>query len=198
MEIQMPVYKLCGMLAHPSKKYDFTLVDIAKKIDVADTIREAAKHFTDEGKTAKNVKSLEITKITEKEIYCTLTSAQELPTPSRALRVFSQKLSESPYFSDKKYNHGLLKFCVQDNRVQSIKDGDNELSEMEAAIIHPDKISDEEFITALMKYFLSEKGAYTPELYQKKKAIEQMKILAYQAKIVEIENERVNGEAYEE
>ena len=46
-------------------------------------------------------------------------------------------------------------------------------------------ISDEVFITSLMRYLLKAKGGYTPENYKQQKALEQMKLIAYNCNMIE-------------
>lgn len=175
-------YELCARLAYPTDDYNFKYEDKENAIDIEKVIRNAAHEFTEESKTSKNSKALEIKDISEKEIKCILYSKQPLPAPGRGLRVFSKKLIEHPYFSERIYNNGLLKFYaldISDNNVQTYLE--------EKEIINPDNISDSEFITSLMQYLLSTKGTYTSEQYQKKKAIDQMKVIAYKAKLLKEE-----------
>lgn len=169
-------YALGATIAKPNCDYNFLYRD--EKINVKRIIKDAIKKFNELSKDAKNPKQIVEDRVTisKSEIRCILKSKNELAAPGRGMRVLSQTLAEHEYFKDKIYNHGLLKFYCLDT---------NEIKLNEKDLINPDMISDEVFITSLMRYLLKAKGGYTPENYKQQKALEQMKLIAYNCNMIE-------------
>ena len=145
------------------------------------TIYAAAKEYNAICSTAKNnPKEITILEIGEKHIILTLSSSVELPAPGKALRSFSQILLNDSNFKNA-FMFGKQLFTSYDVANECPTSFGNKH-------ISAEDIDDTQFLTSLVAYFLNKRDPDTKVYLRKRKAIEKMKVLAYECGIVKLDN----------
>jgi hypothetical protein len=122
--------------------------------------------------------------VNEKSIYFTMYSENELSTPGRSLKLFSQLLikenekfkDDSKFFRDHLSHGKLFKTFPVLDLTENKKDN--------ATIVDPNDIDDGEFLKALIDYVLKPKTPYTPQLNIERNAVNQMKLLVLNSGIL--------------
>lgn len=120
--------------------------------------------------------------INDSSIIITLYSQQSLNSPGKAVRLFSQLLLQSDHednFNNLVSDDGKL---FKTFNVAKISDDiSGKINVVDSA-----QIDDATFMKALIDYLLKSKSTYTSELNEQQIAIEKMKVLALESKIISV------------
>ena len=163
-------------LVNPSPKH--SLLEEAFKTKIIDAVNEYNIVCSN---SRKNKKELTIVEIGEKNIILSLSSEVELSVPGKALRSFSQILLRNQDFKDAFIFFKQL-FATYDVANEKLDSSDKKH-------ISADDIDDTLFLTSLVDYFLNKRDPDTKIYLRKRKAIEKMKVLAYECDIVKFKEE---------
>lgn len=171
-------YKIGLSLVHPSPNsflYDKPFED---------TINYAARHYNSVCSASKNnPKEIEIIEIREKSIILYLSSEVELANPGKALRSFSQNLLKNETFQNT-FMFGKQLFTSYDvANAYSVP--------CEKKHISAEDIDDTLFLNSLINYFFKKRDPDTKIYLRKKKAIEKMKVIAYDCGIISNDNSNI-------
>lgn len=120
--------------------------------------------------------------VNDSSIVITLYSQQVLNSPGKAVRLFSQLLLQSNHednFNDLVSDDGKLFKTFNVAKVSDSDSGDTD-------IVDSAQVDDPTFIKALIDYLLKSKSRYSSELNEQQNAIEKMKVLAIESRIIKL------------
>lgn len=120
--------------------------------------------------------------INDSSIIITLYSQSSLNSPGKAIRLFSQLLLQSEdedNFNDLVSDDGKLFKTFNVAKISDAASG-------KINVVDSAQIDDATFLKALIDYLLKSKSKYTSELNEQQIAIEKMKVLALESKIINL------------
>lgn len=150
--------------------------------EYSDLIKYMEKEFNRINEKSANPKNMNIREINENTVILNLESQTELSIPGKALRSFSQLLLSNVEFAENFIFRKQLFVSFDVANSTNIVDS--------KAHISADDIEDAIFLNALINYFLKKKDQVSVSYMQKRKAIDKMKILAYETGILTLENNK--------
>ncbi len=162
--------------------FDFTkdMLDATQSIEefIILKIREFSNMSRNSVRNSKYV-DMDSVRIMKDSISFTIHSENELPVVGKCIRLLSQLLLTEQYFADLLLNKKLFKTYIPTERV-------NKETGVVEVVDVSDKISDSDFVKALIDYLLTSQYPYTKEKNEIANGIKEMKAIAVKTGMIKL------------